>query len=497
MSEAAFLFNITPIPVLSVLVWLFLCILAMYLARRPFHRAMESTGHAVNHFLRMLATAVKLGEQRLNARNREVLVASGRAAAERRIEREFTRMGQALEHGLAHYPQLQRQIREHLQKLEKDYQRSEDVPQRLSDWVRVIDAIAAIQPPGDPMVASILETIHTTLENQHRTALDDYRKSMSRRHTILARMAPRWQTIGKALDRIETAIQGLTERTRIVDRAMDGYQALRDDPQTAHGRLFTSALTRFFGAAIALSVFAVGAVLNFNLVALPMTEMVGGNSFIGPFNTAHVAGGFIVGMVLVVGMFLTDTLRITRFFHAIGTLDRRSRNRLLWGLTAVLVILAGVESSLAFMRDRIIADTEALRQSLNGIDPPVLAANRIAVLGQTVLGFIMPFFLSTVAIPLDAFLSALRTVMGTAVAWVMRCIAVTLRLTGNLARYLTLLVNDIYYLMIFPALWLETLAVKRWTEHRATVGQSAGDRAPATETATMLSGKAPCKKSSD
>ena len=43
----------------------------------------------------------------------------------------------------------------------------------------------------------------------------------------------------------------------------------------------SSSLTQFFIAGLALAIAVGGAVINFNLIALPMSEMVGGGSYIG------------------------------------------------------------------------------------------------------------------------------------------------------------------------------------------------------------------------
>jgi hypothetical protein len=77
---------------------------------------------------------------------------------------------------------------------------------------------------------------------------------------------------------------------------------------------------------------------------------------------------FIVCLEIVVGIFLMDALRFTRLFSVIGCLDDKKRTWFFWILLVMLTILAGVESSLAFMRDRIAADMEALRQSLAGVE---------------------------------------------------------------------------------------------------------------------------------
>jgi hypothetical protein len=91
----------------------------------------------------------------------------------------------------------------------------------------VIDAIAAIKPSGDPMVANILEDIHNTLKEQHKIALEGHRKAVSQRHGILSRMVPQWRATDKTLTGLEKAITDLTARSQAVDRCMTGYETVR------------------------------------------------------------------------------------------------------------------------------------------------------------------------------------------------------------------------------------------------------------------------------
>jgi len=74
-----------------------------------------------------------------------------------------------------------------------------------------------------------------------------------------------------------------------------------------------------------------------------------------------------------------------------------------------------------------------------------------------VMGFILPFALAFVAIPLESFVQSSRTVVGVAVAALLRLIAFVLRLLGNIFHYMGELLVNLYDLLIFPALWVENL----------------------------------------
>lgn len=461
MENSNILLSLTPSPFFSVVIWIVLILSAAYFARKPFHRSISSFSRILYSACRLAAASVKLAEGRLRSRNRQVLLSSGLELAERKVEREFDRINLAVQRDLEGYPQLKRKMNEDLQSLEEDYEKSLEIPQALPDWVRVIDAISNIRPVGDRVVVNILEEIHKTISEQHKAAADRHRRNVSERHEILNRMLPVWRGLHKTLVGMDRNIVSLKRRSKKIDRCMDEYEKIRTNTEMAERQLSSSSLTQFFISGLVLAVAAVGAMINFNLVALPMSEMVGGASYIGGFKTSDVAGMFIVCLEIVVGIFLMDSLRITRLFSIIGSLEDNQRKIIFWILLTMLTVLAGVESSLAFMRDRIAADLEALRQSLAGVEATAVASSSIPTIGQMIMGFILPFILTFVAIPFESFVSSSRTVLGVVGAWFLQVLAFVLRLLGNIGFYLGRLVVNLYDLIVFPGLWLEGLIARK------------------------------------
>jgi hypothetical protein len=80
----------------------------------------------------------------------------------------------------------------------------------------------------------------------------------------------------------------------------------------------------------------------------------------------------------------------------------------------------------------------------------------ITTAAQMGMGFILPFALVFVAIPLETFVHSMRTVIGVIGAAFLRAVAFTLRLVGNLFRYMGRVLVNLYDLIIFGPLWLET-----------------------------------------
>ncbi len=447
--------NITSNAALSVLIWIVLFLLALYFARRPFHKVVMSFSKIIRNALRLSAASVLTAEKRLVLRNREVLMAAGLENAERVVEREFDRIAAAVTRDLEGYPNVHRQLSEVIVKLDEDYNNSADVPPSLPNWMPIIESIAKIEHSGDSMVANMLAEINRSLTEQNKKAIEDYRSSTAARHGILNKMMPFWRKVERSLDGIASSITNIKKRAKTVDRCMNDYEKIRAGSDKAARALSTSALTQFAIAGLVLLIAIGGAIINFNLIALPMSEMVGGASYIGPFKTSDVAGLVIILVELTMGLFLMESLRITRLFPIIGAMDDKLRHRMIIITFTLLAILAGVESALAFMRDRIAHDMEVLRQTLAGAEQMGLAPSIIPTVGQMVLGFILPFALAFVAIPLEMFVASARTVLGAALAWLLRMFAFLLRLLGNIGYYAGRFIVNVYDLAIFPAIWLE------------------------------------------
>jgi hypothetical protein len=238
---------------------------------------------------------------------------------------------------------------------------------------------------------------------------------------------------------------------------MERYEKIRAQSPQAERTLSSSSMTQFFISGLVLSIAVIGGIVNYYLIALPMSEMVGANSMLGPFKASNVAAMVIITLEVAMGLFLMESLRITSMFPVIGTMDDRMRKRMLWMTFTLLLILASVESSLAFMRDLLAADREALRQTLSGIEAANPEFRWIPSMGQMIMGFVLPFALTFVAIPLESFIHSSRTVVGVSGIGILRALAVTLRFMGSMFYHLGSTLVNIYDLMIFIPLRFEEL----------------------------------------
>ncbi|MDJ0856039.1 MAG: hypothetical protein QNI88_12565 [Desulfobacterales bacterium] len=477
---AAKLLNIWPhAPLLSAFFWITVSVFLLYLARTPAHRSIYSLSRVIHNGMRLLARSTRMAASGVSDRNKEVLFNLGRESTERIIIREFQRVDGVIKRDLSSYPILQRDMSDQIARMDEDYLKSAELPPPVPTWVDAVTALGKISSK-DASVAAILEQIHKTINSQHKGVLDEYRRVSSDRHAILHKMMPLWRRLSETLEQASQRFTGLNERAQVIDRHMQAYQEIQDRSEKADRMLTSSAATQFFIAGFVLMIAIGGAVINFNLIALPMSEMVGGGSYIGAFKTSDVAAMVIILVELAMGLYLMESLRITRLFPIIGQMDDRTRRRMIWITFTILFIMAGVEASLAFMRDRLAADIQALRQSLADVEVVAAANNWIPTVGQMVMGFILPFALAFVAIPLESFVHAARTVLGSVLAALLNGLAFAFRLVGNVVRYGGEFGVNLYDLAIFPSLWIERLILEKRRRPEATKAADTGELAEET-----------------
>ena len=118
------LLGITPNPVASASIWVVLLITLLYFARSSGHKLVLTFSRTLHDTMRLGSHALANAERALRARNREVLLAAGREAKERIIDREFDRVADAVEKDLGSYPQFQRNLSDVIVRIEEDYQKT-------------------------------------------------------------------------------------------------------------------------------------------------------------------------------------------------------------------------------------------------------------------------------------------------------------------------------------------------------------------------------------
>ncbi len=447
-------------PALSALVLFAILLPFLYAAREPAHRLFGALVRAIAQPLRLAARGFESAAREMRKRNEIVLLAEGREEVTQAIQREFERVTAIVRRDLQGYPALQRRLLDEITHIEEDYQKCGEVPPPPPEWVKAVETMAKIKYTGDGLVQKILEQISGSVNDIYDKVTAEYRRSYQARHKILESFQPFWRSLEQTLTRVGKSLTGLEESAQRIDAQMAKYEQIVSRADDVVHALTSSAATQFFTAALVVTIAVGGAFVNFWLIARPMSAMVGGGEYLaGGLEAAHVAALVILLVEAAMGLFLMESLRITHLFPRIYNMQDRMRTRFGWIAFSILLILAGVEVALAVMRDLIVAADIDLKRSLANaaVAPPVEVSwmTKIPVAGQMILGFVLPFALAFVAIPLEYLISSGRTVVGILLVALARTIGLLLRVVSNFIRHIAKALTMLYDVMIFLPLIIE------------------------------------------
>ncbi len=189
MSFAAQFSEFTPWPTLSILILFIVAVFVLFLARETAHQAIRTATSAIARGLRLASHSTTHLEARLATRNRDVLLAAGREAKERIIEREFERISESVRKGpvqLSHAASC-------AERVDPAHRGRSPGPPSMCHRKRragyaLVDAVAKME--GKNGAAAILEDIHKSLVKAHKEAMDTYPRSQRRAATALRKMMP-------------------------------------------------------------------------------------------------------------------------------------------------------------------------------------------------------------------------------------------------------------------------------------------------------------------
>ena len=445
----------------SLLILLLMAVPFLYAARGPMHALIRSASRAVSNPLRLGARWLADAATRLRNRNRQVLFAHGSHEIKQTIEREFERVTTLVQRDLEGYPVLQRKLMDEITRIEEDYKKTGEVPLPPPEWVKAIESLAKIKASGDGVVERILVEIRDALGDIYQKVVSEYRGAYQERHKILKGFLPFWRSVNQTLAQVDRNITGLQVSAAKIDANVLKLENIAARGNDAAHALATSASTQFFVAGMVMLIAFGGAYVNFKLISLPMSAMVGGGDYItDTLQASEVAALVIILFETLMGLFLMETLRFTSLFP-FGSITEKMRRRLMWASLVILLVLAGVEVALAVMRDAIISADVALKQQLGSVAGTVHAeagwVTRIPTFGQMILGFTLPFALAFVAIPLESFINSGRTVLGAGLELALQALAFVLRFVSSVARE-----TGRFLIMLYDVLIFAPLAIERW-----------------------------------
>jgi hypothetical protein len=107
----------------------------------------------------------------------------------------------------------------------------------------------------------------------------------------------------------------------------------------------------------------------------------------------------------------------------------------------------------------LIADKQALLQSLATVQAAATEGwvAHIPTAGQMLLGFMLPFALAFIAVPLESLIHSSRTVGGVLLTALVRATAFVLRLLGNVVKHASKVLIRVYDVAIVVPLLIERM----------------------------------------
>jgi len=346
-------------------------------------------------------------------------------------------------------------------RIEEDYQKCGEVPPPPPEWTKAVGAIAKIKPSGDGLIERILADISQSIDEIYDKVVAEYRRSYQDRHKILKGFQPFWRSLQQTLNKVDKNITGLQGSAAKIDAQVEKVQQINANLDKAEHALGASASIQFAISGLVMLIAIGGAFVNYKLISLPMSAMVGGGDYITDnLQASEVAALVIILFETLMGLFLMESLRFTHLFP-LSNVNEKMRRSMMWMSLTILLVLAGVEVALAVMRDLIVSADVALKQSLGNaaVVAPVDASwmMKIPTAGQMILGFTLPFALAFVAIPLEYFIQSSRTVFGNGMVFGLRGLSLLLRVVGVIVKQVGNALCMLYDAVIFVPLLIERM----------------------------------------
>jgi len=397
-------------PGVSIAVWIIASMAFLFLAREPVLKMIQACSDATAGGLRKLAAWMKDTAHAMREKDRKVLLESGVAKIQGEIVQEFSRIDMANTKALNGYPKLQLKLDDNISQIQSDYEECGQVTPQAPGWSEVIESISrAKDTNNDRIIEKMLSEIHKSAVDGEKKAISEFREATSKRHKILSSMAPVWKRVEKLGKEINDKVDRVMENSKNIEKYMSRYEKISTAEPESIDMLSSKVTKLFIISLIVIFVGLVGAFINFNLIALPMSELVPAGVRVAGMQVSEVSALVIVALELVLGIFMFEAIGVTHTFPQISNMTRGKRKIILFGCLLGLLFLSTVEASLAVLRENLAAAKNLLDISLAGDSAATSKENvnsQITLVGQALLGFVLPWILAVIAIPLEMFIEA-------------------------------------------------------------------------------------------
>lgn len=455
-------------PWLSWILAYLVLVLVMYFIRQSAHQLLDNLTQLIIENLRILSKALLNTSKQMSIRNRDVLLEHGQQQAERELERQFIRLANLVEKDLSRYPTVQRDIEENITSMEDKLLQTSQVPSPLPEWTEAVESISKLKDStkNDAVVGKLLQAIYEAFHKQQGEVMRVYRADIEKRHTLLKSAMNHWRRLHHKINEVGQDWQHLIKQAAKMDHQVERFENLILGTHKAENLLKSSNTTQFFISLVVMGIAGFGAFVNYNLIALPMSELMPATSQVAGYDVADIGAAVIIMLEITVGLFFMESIGITRLFPVIHFMEDKKRMIWAWVCIIFLLALCCVEAGLAYMREIMMADKSLLTSFLVGGEQ---AANEIAsqphsnipMIGQMTLGFILPLILMFVAIPFESLVHTGRHLLGNLFVQVCMFASTLLRTLSVLIKHLNHSIKSIYDIVDFPPIWIEHLIENR------------------------------------
>jgi len=455
-------------PWLSWILAYLVLVLVMYFIRQSAHQLLDNLTQLIIENLRILSKALLNTSKQMSIRNRDVLLEHGQQQAERELERQFIRLANLVEKDLSRYPTVQREIEENITNMEDKLLQTSQVPSPLPEWTEAVESISKLKDStkNDAVVGKLLQAIYEAFHKQQGEVMRVYRADIEKRHTLLKSAMNHWRRLHHKINEVGQDWQHLIKQAAKMDHQVERFENLILGTHKAENLLKSSNTTQFFISLVVMGIAGFGAFVNYNLIALPMSELMPATSQVAGYAVADIGAAVIIMLEITVGLFFMESIGITRLFPVIHFMEDRKRMIWAWVCITFLLALCCVEAGLAYMREIMMADKSLLTSFLVGGEQAAseIAAqphSNIPMIGQMTLGFILPLILMFVAIPFESLVHTGRHLLGNLFVQICMLTSTLLRMLSVLIKQLNHSIKSLYDIVDFPPIWIEHLIENR------------------------------------
>ena len=177
-----------------------------------------------------------------------------------------------------------------------------------------------------------------------------------------------------------------------------------------------------------------------------MSELVPAGTRVLGMHVSDISALVIVTLEVVLGIFLMEAMGVTNIFPQIAGMTLGKRRILLYAALLGIFFLSSVEAALAVLREHIALTNAATTQALAGQVAATADAegSNITVIGQATLGFVLPWILAMVAVPLEMLIESSQHVLSRFVIMIIKIVGYLINIIGHLVNTIMKTIIHIY-----------------------------------------------------